>query len=87
MTTDWLVTRVADVLSVAYECIFSDDLLSPFALLYFLYCGVLRRLSRSRFILRSRLILCFLHGLLRQADLFFRDLRLHGLLRQAIPFG
>ena len=82
-TTDWLVTRVADVLSVAHECTFSDDLLSPFALLYFLYCGVLRRLFRSH-ILRNSLILCFLHGLLRQADLFFRDLRLHGLLRQAI---
>ena len=32
-------------------------------------CGVLRRLFRSRFI-RNRLILRFLHGLLRQAILF-----------------
>ena len=69
MSTDWLVTGVADVPSVAHECTFSDDLFSPFALLYFLYCGVLRRLFRSRFI-RNRLILRFLHGLLRQAILF-----------------
>ena len=75
-TTDRLVTGVADVVSVAHECILSDDLLSPFALLY---CGVLRCLFRSRIlrsrilrsrILRSRLILCFLYGLLRQAILF-----------------
>ena len=62
-TTDRLVTGVADVVSVAHECILSDDLLSPFALLYFLYCSVLCRLFRSR-IPRSHLILCFLHGLL-----------------------
>ena len=37
LLTDWLVTGVADVVSVAYERTFSDDLLSPFALLYFLY--------------------------------------------------